>query len=125
MSCLARLQLKCTPNTTKNTAHAHTNTKKAGTAHHLSALGPQALADEHAGVGDATCCAGVIISVQVASLTPMGIHLEDGLLIPSMCIFLNGTVFLWDPPVSVTAVRSPSVLCTARRLMAPANHLHK
>ncbi|KAJ7368935.1 DUF498-domain-containing protein [Mycena albidolilacea] len=42
-------------------------------------------------------------AMQVASLTPTGIHLEDGLLIPSACIFLDGTVFLWDPPASVTA----------------------
>jgi hypothetical protein len=40
---------------------------------------------------------------QVASLTPTGIHLEDGLLLPAACIFLDGTVFLWDPPASVTA----------------------
>ncbi|KAJ7849869.1 DUF498-domain-containing protein, partial [Mycena olivaceomarginata] len=39
----------------------------------------------------------------VASLTPTGIHLEDGLLLPAACIFLDGTVFLWDPPASVTA----------------------
>ncbi|KAJ7859939.1 hypothetical protein B0H14DRAFT_2745705 [Mycena olivaceomarginata] len=32
-----------------------------------------------------------IISTQVASLTPTGIHLEDGLLLPAACIFLNGT----------------------------------
>jgi hypothetical protein len=44
-----------------------------------------------------------IIFAQVASLTPTGIHLEDGLLLPAACIFLDGTVFLWDPPASVTA----------------------
>jgi hypothetical protein len=35
-----------------------------------------------------------IISAQVA---------EDGLFIPSACIFLDDTVFLWDPPTGVTA----------------------
>jgi hypothetical protein len=44
-----------------------------------------------------------IIPAQVASITPTGIHLEDGLLLPAACIFLDGTVFLWDPPASVTA----------------------
>jgi hypothetical protein len=44
-----------------------------------------------------------IIFAQVGSLTPTGIHLQDGLLLPSACIFLDGTVFLWDLPATVTA----------------------
>ncbi|ESK84885.1 duf498 domain protein [Moniliophthora roreri MCA 2997] len=37
--------------------------------------------------------------VQVSSITSNGIHLTDGLVIPSACIFLEGKVFLWDVPV--------------------------
>jgi len=36
--------------------------------------------------------------VQVSSITPSGILLADGLIIPSACIFLEGKVFLWDVP---------------------------
>jgi NADH dehydrogenase [ubiquinone] 1 alpha subcomplex assembly factor 3 len=36
--------------------------------------------------------------VQVSSVTPDGIQLADGLVIPSACIFLEGKVFLWDVP---------------------------
>ncbi|KAJ3798974.1 NADH dehydrogenase 1 alpha subcomplex assembly factor 3 [Lentinula aff. detonsa] len=36
--------------------------------------------------------------VQVASISPSGIELTDGLIIPGACIFLEGKVFLWDPP---------------------------
>jgi hypothetical protein len=39
--------------------------------------------------------------VQVDSLTPEGIRLADGLVIPSACIFLEGKVFLWDVPSSL------------------------
>ncbi|KII94600.1 hypothetical protein PLICRDRAFT_33402 [Plicaturopsis crispa FD-325 SS-3] len=34
----------------------------------------------------------------ISSLDEKGIHLEDGLNIPSACIFLDGNVFLWDVP---------------------------
>ena len=36
--------------------------------------------------------------VQVSSITPSGILLADGLILPSACIFLEGKVFLWDVP---------------------------
>ncbi|KAJ3777356.1 NADH dehydrogenase 1 alpha subcomplex assembly factor 3 [Lentinula raphanica] len=36
--------------------------------------------------------------VQVASISSSGIELTDGLIIPGACIFLEGKVFLWDPP---------------------------
>ncbi|KAJ4479052.1 DUF498-domain-containing protein [Lentinula aciculospora] len=36
--------------------------------------------------------------VQVASISPSGIELTDGLIIPGACVFLEGKVFLWDPP---------------------------
>ncbi|KAJ6615625.1 NADH dehydrogenase 1 alpha subcomplex assembly factor 3 [Mycena sp. CBHHK59/15] len=41
-------------------------------------------------------------AVQVASVSEDGILLEDGLLLPAACIFLDGKVFLWDVPESVT-----------------------
>ena len=36
--------------------------------------------------------------VQVKSITPAGILLQDGRLLPSACIFLDGEVLLWDVP---------------------------
>ena len=39
--------------------------------------------------------------VQVSSITPSGILLADGLIIPSACIFLEGKVFLWDVPENI------------------------
>ncbi|EPQ59035.1 DUF498-domain-containing protein [Gloeophyllum trabeum ATCC 11539] len=39
--------------------------------------------------------------VQVSQITPEGIQLADGLVIPSACIFLEGKVFLWDVPQSL------------------------
>ncbi|KAF8915175.1 NADH dehydrogenase 1 alpha subcomplex assembly factor 3 [Mucidula mucida] len=36
--------------------------------------------------------------VQVRTITPQGIQLADGLILPSACIFLEGEVFLWDVP---------------------------
>ena len=36
--------------------------------------------------------------VQVKSVSSAGIHLQDGLLLSSSCIFLEGKVFLWDVP---------------------------
>ncbi|KAJ7098666.1 DUF498-domain-containing protein [Mycena belliarum] len=41
-------------------------------------------------------------AVQVSSVSDDGILLEDGLLLPAACIFLDGKVFLWDVPESVT-----------------------
>lgn len=38
--------------------------------------------------------------VQVKSVTASGITLQDGLIIPSACIFLEGKVFLWDVPLT-------------------------
>ncbi|OCH88326.1 DUF498-domain-containing protein [Obba rivulosa] len=37
-------------------------------------------------------------AVSVKTVTPAGIQLEDGLLLPGACIFLEGKVFLWDVP---------------------------
>ncbi|RPD66840.1 DUF498-domain-containing protein [Lentinus tigrinus ALCF2SS1-7] len=37
-------------------------------------------------------------SVQVKTITPNGIQLADGLVLPSACIFLDGKVFLWNVP---------------------------
>jgi hypothetical protein len=36
--------------------------------------------------------------VQVKSITPAGVLLQDGRLFPSACIFLEGEVLLWDVP---------------------------
>lgn len=36
--------------------------------------------------------------VQVKTITPGGIQLADGLILPSACIFLDGKVFLWNVP---------------------------
>jgi hypothetical protein len=36
--------------------------------------------------------------VQVKSITHAGILLQDGRLLPSACIFLEGEVLLWDVP---------------------------
>ncbi|KAI0722340.1 NADH dehydrogenase 1 alpha subcomplex assembly factor 3 [Cerioporus squamosus] len=37
-------------------------------------------------------------AVQVKTITPNGIQLADGLILPSACIFLDGKVFLWNVP---------------------------
>ncbi|KAJ7130981.1 NADH dehydrogenase 1 alpha subcomplex assembly factor 3, partial [Mycena filopes] len=42
------------------------------------------------------------LAVQVASVSEEGIYLEDGLHLPAACIFVDGKVFLWDVPESVT-----------------------
>ncbi|KAJ7167752.1 DUF498-domain-containing protein [Mycena filopes] len=42
------------------------------------------------------------LAVQVASVSEEGICLEDGLHLPAACIFVDGKVFLWDVPESVT-----------------------
>jgi len=39
--------------------------------------------------------------VQVNCVTPDGIELANGLVLPSACIFLDGKVFLWDVPISL------------------------
>jgi len=36
--------------------------------------------------------------VQVKSITNAGVMLQDGRLLPSACIFLEGEVLLWDVP---------------------------
>ena len=36
--------------------------------------------------------------MQVRKMTGGGIELEDGLILPSSCIFLDGEVFLWNVP---------------------------
>ncbi|TFY54336.1 hypothetical protein EVG20_g9748 [Dentipellis fragilis] len=36
--------------------------------------------------------------VQVKTVSAAGIQLQDGILIPAACIFLEGKVFLWDVP---------------------------
>jgi NADH dehydrogenase [ubiquinone] 1 alpha subcomplex assembly factor 3 len=36
--------------------------------------------------------------VVVKTLTPRGLQLDDGLIIPGPCLFLEGEVFLWDVP---------------------------
>lgn len=39
------------------------------------------------------------IPIRVANVTKNELALTDGLVVPSSCIFLNGNVFLWNPPV--------------------------
>ncbi|KAJ6486434.1 DUF498-domain-containing protein [Mycena vitilis] len=41
-------------------------------------------------------------AVQVESVSTDGIYLADGLILRGACIFLDGKVFLWDVPPSVT-----------------------
>lgn len=41
---------------------------------------------------------GIPPPVQVTSITPSGILLGTGLILPSACIFLEGKVYLWDVP---------------------------
>ncbi|KAF5369603.1 hypothetical protein D9757_010469 [Collybiopsis confluens] len=44
--------------------------------------------------------------VQVASVTPSGIQLTDGLIIPGPVVFLEGKVFLWDVPRALMSTGS-------------------
>lgn len=44
---------------------------------------------------------GPMSNVQVKKLSSRGVELEDGLILPAACIFLNGKVFLWDVPTSL------------------------
>jgi NADH dehydrogenase [ubiquinone] 1 alpha subcomplex assembly factor 3 len=39
-------------------------------------------------------------AVQIKTVTPEGIHLADGLVIPGACLFIEGNVFLWNVPPS-------------------------
>lgn len=39
--------------------------------------------------------------VQVKSITTTGVLLQDGRLLPSACIFLDGEVLLWDVPTTL------------------------
>lgn len=41
---------------------------------------------------------GAAPAVQVKTITPQGIELADGLIIPSACLFINGKTFLWEVP---------------------------
>ncbi|KZT36691.1 DUF498-domain-containing protein, partial [Sistotremastrum suecicum HHB10207 ss-3] len=41
---------------------------------------------------------GKKLTIQVRNITPAGIELADGLVLPSACIFLGGEVFLWKVP---------------------------
>ncbi|KAL6309730.1 hypothetical protein BKA93DRAFT_821448 [Sparassis latifolia] len=41
---------------------------------------------------------GVALPVQVKTVTARGIHLVDGMILPSACIFLDAKVFLWNVP---------------------------
>lgn len=37
-------------------------------------------------------------AVQIKNVTQEGIQLEDGLILPSSCLFIEGKVFLWNVP---------------------------
>lgn len=37
-------------------------------------------------------------NIQVNTLSSKGFEFVDGLLVPHSCVFLNGTLFLWDTP---------------------------
>ncbi|KAI0797054.1 NADH dehydrogenase 1 alpha subcomplex assembly factor 3 [Abortiporus biennis] len=39
-------------------------------------------------------------AVQVKSVSNQGIQLQDGLILPSPCIFLEGKTYLWDVPTT-------------------------
>jgi NADH dehydrogenase [ubiquinone] 1 alpha subcomplex assembly factor 3 len=41
--------------------------------------------------------------IQISSVNYEGIHLEDGLILDSPALFLDGNVFLWDVPQSGAA----------------------
>ncbi|EIN10836.1 DUF498-domain-containing protein [Punctularia strigosozonata HHB-11173 SS5] len=41
-------------------------------------------------------------AVQVRTMTSNGIQLQDGLVIPGPCVFLEGKVLLWDIPQDLT-----------------------
>lgn len=67
-------------------------------------------------------------ATQVKSVTPEGIHLEDGRIVPGPCIFLEGQVFLWNVPSTLwdgwkpehfevfdAVVPKPGALCVKER----------
>lgn len=37
-------------------------------------------------------------AIEVKTITDSGFQFVDGLLVPSPCIFINGTLFMWDAP---------------------------
>ncbi|TDL29901.1 DUF498-domain-containing protein [Rickenella mellea] len=41
--------------------------------------------------------------VQIKRITGVGIELADGLILPAACIFLEGQIFLWDVPPTLTS----------------------
>ena len=41
---------------------------------------------------------GPVPTTQVKTVSPQGVHLHDGRIIPSSCIFLDGKVFIWNVP---------------------------
>ncbi|GJE84586.1 DUF498-domain-containing protein [Phanerochaete sordida] len=78
--------------------------------------------------------------VQVKTVTPEGIQLEDGLTIPSSCIFLKGKVFLWNTPAEPwegwkpehfeifdTVIPKPELvlLGTGKRVVPPPPHIRQ
>ncbi|KZP21549.1 DUF498-domain-containing protein [Athelia psychrophila] len=85
---------------------------------------------------------GIPPPVQVTSITPTGILLADGLILPGACIFLEGKVFLWDVPeaggnwngwtkehfeVFEAVVPKPEILLlgTGAKMSLPPQHLRK
>ena len=71
-------------------------------------------------------------AVQVKTVSPKGIQLSDGLILPSACIFLDGKVFLWNVPakpwdgwkqehfeIFETVVPKPGQLLRVSRLRVP------
>ncbi|KIP12888.1 hypothetical protein PHLGIDRAFT_17556 [Phlebiopsis gigantea 11061_1 CR5-6] len=79
-------------------------------------------------------------AVQVKNVGPDGIHLDDGLIIPSACLFVEGNVFLWNVPpapwegwkpehfeVFDTIVPKPEILLlgTGKRPVPPPPHLRQ
>ena len=44
---------------------------------------------------------GAALPLQIKNVSAAGIELEDGLILPSACIFLDGKVFLWDVPTTL------------------------
>lgn len=78
--------------------------------------------------------------VQVKTITSEGIQLEDGLVIPSSCIFLEGKVFLWNVPpmpwegwkpehfeIFDTVIPKPElvILGTGKRVVPPPPHVRQ
>ncbi|KAF7971722.1 hypothetical protein HWV62_20091 [Athelia sp. TMB] len=83
---------------------------------------------------------GIPPPVQVTSITPSGILLGTGLILPSACIFLEGKVYLWDVPQNLwngwgkehfevfeTVVPKPEILLlgTGAKMALPPPHIRK